>query len=402
MSLLRSTFACGLTATLFAGLFSLSATARAGDFTGFLYVSDYKAATLDRYRYNYHQATNTIDNIIAFGTNGNTSNAVFITGNIKEGLQGTLNDIIVVNSGGATLTRYDLNGNSINTINVQNANGSVHTLRGIGNVLITQDGKYLYAPEETGSLIDKIDLATGKIVAFASFTGAHDLAISPDGSTIYAAAYNNSAADSKGVYAYSSDLNPATRKQVIAFNDNGLNGPSGMSVASDGSLYIQQNVHTSGGVGGGPDGIYHYKITGSGVNVTANFDAPSSLKTSANLHFTFGNNIGPDGNVYIAALGGASGRSGNSSYTDGVYKFDTSITNPTSTAVSLFIAGGINTGLPAGPSGLESPKYLQFGFNFVPAYDAGVVPEPSGILAGLGLLGMIGGGRLRARHRRRR
>ena len=134
------------------------------------------------------------------------------------------------------------------------------------------------------------------------------------------------------------------------------------------------------------------------TSASADYDLPEIIRQSA---FTFGNNIGPDGNVYIAALGGASGRAGNSGYTDGVYKFDTSITNPTSAAVSLAIAGGIDTGLPAGPTGLASPKYLQFGFNFVPAYDAGVVPEPSGILAGLGLLGMMGGGALRARRRRR-
>ena len=105
-----------------------------------------------------------------------------------------------------------------------------------------------------------------------------------------------------------------------------------------------------------------------------------------------------------AALGGASGRSGNTTYTDGVYKFDTSVLNPTSAAVSLVIAGGINTGVPGGPSGLQSPKYLQFGYNFVPADDPGApgVPEPSGIIAGLGVLGMVGGGALRARRRRNR
>ena len=49
----------------------------------------------------------------------------------------------------------------------------------------------------------------------------------------------------------------------------------------------------------------------------------TSLTSSSGLHFTFGNNIGPDGNLYIAALGGASGRGGNSGYTDGVYQFNT-------------------------------------------------------------------------------
>lgn len=402
MSFSRSSLVYGLTSGLFAGLFSIASVAQAADFTGFLYVSDYKAATLDRYRYNYHQATNLIDNIIPYGFNGNTSSAVFVSSSIKEGLQGTLNDIIVVNTGGNSLTRYDLNGHNVGNITVTNANNSSHTFNGIGNVVITKDGKYLYAPEEGGNLIDKIDLATGKIVAFTSFTGAHDLAIASDG-TIYAAAYNKNDATSQGVYVLPPDLSSKTR--LIAYNDNGLTSPAGISVASDGSLYIQQNVHNNvAGTAGGPDGVYHYKLTGTGITATAAFDATTSLTSSSNLHFTFGNNIGPDGNVYIAALGGASGRGGNSGYTDGIYKFDTSIPNPTSAAVSLSIAGGIDSGSSGGLGGLQSPKYLQFGFNFVPAADPGgpPVPEPSGVVAGLGFLGMLGGGLWRARRPRNR
>ena len=401
MSFSRSSLVYGLTSGLFAGLFSIASVAQAADFTGFLYVSDYKAATLDRYRYNYHQATNVIDNIIPYGIGGNTSNAVFVSSSIKEGLQGTLNDIIVVNTGGNSLTRYDLDGNTIGTINVKNADNSSHTFSGIGNVVITRDGKYLYAPEESGNRINKVDLATGKIVAFTGFTGAHDLAIAADG-TIYASAYNKNDSTSQGVFVLPSDLSSKT--QLIAFNDNGLNGPCGMSVASDGSLYIQQNVHNnSTNVAGGPDGVYHYKLTGSGIAATAAFDATTSLTSAASLHFTFGNNIGPDGNIYIAALGGASGRGGNVGYTDGIYKLDTSVANPTSAAVSLSIAGGVDSGVPGGPSGLQSPKYLQFGFNFVPAQDPGAppVPEPSGILCGFGFLGIVGSGLLHRRRRRR-
>jgi hypothetical protein len=401
--------------SLATGLFILPLVAQAADFTGFLYVTDYKAATLNRYRYDYHQATNTIDNILPYGVNGNTSSSVFVSSTIKEGLQGTKNDIIVVNSGGSTLTRYDLNGAIIGTINVKNANGTAYTLRGIGNVVITQDGNYLYAPEEAGNRIDKIDLATGKIVAFTSFTGAHDLALAADG-TIYASAYNNAdttntSANTQGVFALPSDL--SSRKQIIGpapttgnplspNNLNGLTGPSGISVASDGSLYIQQNVHNNGaGTGGGPDGVYHYSTSGSGTGTTAAF-VKSTFDPS--LHFTFGNNIGPDGNLYIAALGGASGRGGNDGYTEGVYKFDTS-----NFGVSLAIAGRTEanpqTGTPTqSANGLVSPKYLQFGFNFVPVDDPGApsTPEPSGALAGLGFLGMVGGGMLRTRLRRNR
>lgn len=276
------------------------------------------------------------------------------------------------------------------TINVLNPNNSAHTFNNIGNVVITHDGKYLYAPEEGGNVIDKIDLATGKIVASTAFTGAHDLAIAADG-TIYAAAYNHNDASSQGVWALPPDLSSKT--QLIAYNDNGLTAPSGMSIAADGSLYVQQNR------GSGPDGVYHYHITGSGVSAVATFDSGSSLTSSSSLHFTFGNNIGPDGNLYIAVLGGASGRAGNAGYTNGVYKFDT-----TTRAVSRVIDGGVDSGVPGGPSGLQSPKYLQFGFNFVPSDDPGAppVPEPSGIMMGAGFLSVMGGGLLRMRRRKSR
>ena len=384
MSFSRSILAAGL----FTGLLSLSLgahVAHADDFTGYLYVSDYKAADLDRYSYNYNSTTNTISDITAAGAGGSTTSAIFITGGIKEGLQGTHNDIIVVNSGGNTLSRYDLNGNMIGTINIKNSDGSTHTLNSVGNVLITPDGKYLYAPESGGNVIDKIDLATGIIVAHTAFTGVHDLAIAADGS-IYAASYTTNS----GVYVLPSDLSSKT--QIIAPNANGLTSPSGISVASDGSLYIQQNTFS------GPDGVQHYDITGAGAGTLATYDAATSLASSSDLHFTFGNNIGPDGNLYIAALGGASGRSGNTTYTDGVYELNT-----TTLAVTQAIAGGVNSGVPGGPSGLESPKYLQFGTNFVSGDDPGApgVPEPSGVVAGLGLLGMVGGGALRARRRRR-
>ena len=80
-----------------------------------------------------------------------------------------------------------------------------------------------------------------------------------------------------------------------------------------------------------------------------------------------------------------------------MYEFDTS--NQTVTN----ILAGYKVGTGAASDGFESPKYLEFGTNFISADDPGApgVPEPSGILAGLGLLGMIGGGALRARRRRR-
>jgi len=391
-SRLISVFASGM----LAGLLSLSAPAQAADFTGFLYVTDYGAQQLERYSYRYTAATNTISNVTPAGAGGSTTSAIFVSGNIKEGIQGTLNDMIVVNTGGASLSRYDLNGNLIGTINVKNADNSAHTFNGIGNVVITKDGKFMYAPEEGGNVINKIDLATGKIVNSTAFTGAHDIAINPTTGTIYAAAYSSTVSTSMGVWALPSDL--STKTQLIT-TTGGLTSPTGISVAADGSLYIQQNVHnnTAPASAGGPDGVYHYTLSNGTTTATATFDAAHSLTSSTALHFTFGNNIGPDGNIYIAALGGASGRTGNTNYTDGIYKFDR-----TSLVVSNFIAGHIENGTTnLGLGGMNSPKYLQFGTNFVPAYDAGVTPEPSSIVMALSLLGVTGSGMLRARLRRR-
>jgi hypothetical protein len=149
---------------------------------------------------------------------------------------------------------------------------------------------------------------------------------------------------------------------------------------------VEDNSNTSGGT----DSVLHYTFTGSGT-LTANFDASKSyIGSSSNnaLHFTFGNNLGPDGNIYIADLGGGGNGSFNvsSGYIDGVYEF-----NPTTQSVSRFIQGSTEPSGPAGASGLSAPKYLQFDTNFVAAPDAGV-PEPGTIgmlLAGLASLAVV-------------
>jgi len=390
----RSRSTSFLTCGLFVGILSLSLSAQAaGDFTGYLYVSDYGSQFLDRFSYDYHSATNSISNILPAGYGGDTTNAAFIADNIQSGFQGTGNDIIVVINNGASLARYDLDGNLIGTINVTNPDNSPHTFNSIGSIVITQDGKFLYAPDAGNNAINKIDLATGKIVNSTAFTGAHDLAINPTTGTIYASAYNSADPGSMGVWALPSDLSAKTQLITTA---GGLTSPTGITMAADGSLYIQQNVHTnSPDVAGGPDGVYHYTLSNGNPNATANFDAAHSLTSSTSLHSTFGNSIGPDGNIYIAALGGGSGSGGNSGYTDGIYRFD-----PTALTVSNFIAGKIEGLTSFGLGGMVAPKYLQFGGNFVPAVDAGVTPEPSSVLMALSFLGVLGGRMLRTRRRK--
>jgi len=68
--------------------------------TGQLYVADYGKSVLDRYQYTFDETLGTITSITPNGIGGSTTNAFFlgdaISNPIKEGLQGTANDLIVV------------------------------------------------------------------------------------------------------------------------------------------------------------------------------------------------------------------------------------------------------------------------------------------------------------------
>jgi len=345
-----------------------------GIITGQLYVADYGLSVMDRYQYTYDTTSGAITSITPDGIGGNTTNAYFLGNSnlpIKEGVQGTNDDLIVVvgphGSQQTTLQRFTLSGTYIGTIPVNFSaynGGNV----GIGNVAITADGKYEYAPLETANAIVKIDLANGNIVDSFSFTGAHDVAIAPNGD-VYAADY---AASGAKVIRLNANLGFIQNVVTSAPAGAGAFRPTGLSFAADGSLYVDNNDNTTTGY----DSVLHYTLSNSGGNVTANYDSTKSyIGSSGNnaLQFTFGNNIGPDGNVYIAALGGGGG--GNfgvqSGYVDGIYKFNTS-----NDSVSQFIQGFTEKSGPASTNGLDAPKYLQFDVNFVKANDAGLVPEP--------------------------
>ena len=396
--------------------------------TGFLYVSDYGLSELDRYQYTYDQTTNAITGIQAYGIGNNTSNAYFLgssTNPIKEGVHGTANDLIIVGGphGGTTsIQRYTLDGALIGTIPVDfgsfcasvSPQCNVNSL-GIGNVLVTDNGTYMYAPLESAGYVVKVDLASGAIVASVQLTGAHDVAIAANGD-VYAADYSSGP---RKVIHLTDNLvfenNLIT--SVISTINGGTFRPSGLSVASDGSLYVQNNTS-----GGGCDSVLHYTFTGSGTGLTAALDQAGSYIgatgttagscTSKNaLEFTFGNNIGPDGDLYIAALGGGGHIFGTrAGYVDGIYKFDIAGgTNPTTAPVlnillasNTGIAGYTETAGPNGPSGLRAPKYLQFDTNFATSPDAGYnAPEPNTLpMVAAGLIFTAAGRRLARRKSR--
>ena len=130
------------------------------------------------------------------GIGGSTTNAYFpgdANNPVKEGVHGTANDLAVVSGShgntAATIARYNLNGSLIGTIplNLSGYNGGNI---GIGNVLVTNDGKYMYAPLETASYVIKLDLANGNIVRSFRFTGTRDVAIDLNGN-MYAANHSN-------------------------------------------------------------------------------------------------------------------------------------------------------------------------------------------------------------------
>jgi hypothetical protein len=365
--------------------------------TGQLYVADYGKSVLDRYQYTFDVTLGTITNITANGIGGSTTNAFFLgdalTNPIKEGLQGTANDLIVVvgphGNTQTTLQRYTLGGALIGTIPVDFTpynNGNI----GIGNVAITADGKFEYAPLETANAIVKIDLSSGNIVASFNFASAHDVAIAANGD-VYAADYN--AATPRIIRL---DSNLAFKQDLVTSSPSGVTAPfrpTGLSIAPDGSLYVQNNDNTLAG----SDSVFHYTFVNNSGTLTANFDSTKSYIGSASnnaLQFTFGNNLGPDGNLYIAALGGGGSGGFNiqNGYIDGIYKF--TIANQ---SVSQFIQGYLEKTGPDGPSGLSAPKYLQFDTNFINAPDAGVTPEPG--TTALLLAGLAGLGLKRARSR---
>ena len=164
---------------------------------------------------------------------------------------------------------------------------------------------------------------------------------------------------------------------------------TGLAVAPDGSLYVENNDKTAAG----NDSVFHYTFTNSGGNLTANFDATKSyigsasnnaqqLRCSATTSARMAISISPR----WAAVAAAASASRVDTST-GIYKFDTS--NET---VSQFIQGFRETTGPVGSSGLSAPKYLQFDTNFVDAPDAGVAPEPGTIallLAGFAGIGVL-------------
>jgi len=252
------------------------------------------------------------------------SGANFMSG--LEGITGTADSVLAATTTG--LVRYSAISGTSSTINVT-LSGSAYTFSGAAGM--ATDGTYLYVAEETNGKVDKIQLSTGAIVGQFTMSGAHDIAIAPDG-LLYVAGYSST----HGILV----LNPTTMAQVgsVAFIANGADGtgtisrPTGLSftgTATSYTLYAESNVLAQN-----TDKIGIFTITNATGNTSGTpVLGTTTFKTPGDLSFTFGNAIGPDGNLYIADLGDGSGTS-MQGVTDGVYEY-----NVTSATTGIYLAG---------------------------------------------------------------
>jgi hypothetical protein len=300
---------------------------------------------------------------------------------------GTSDDLIVVEGTGSTIGRYMLNGTKIADIAVTGFPAGITGFGSIGNVAITTNGQYMYAPDESKGYIYEINLSTGKIVNYVQMTNVHDIAIDSNG-TIYAGAYQSS----QGINIYTPNLTFV--KQLVTTGT--LSNSTGITLQTNSSgqttgLYVMS--HPTAGSGStttaqGPDKVYNFAISGALGTTSETATLVSPTPSYLSLKFSFGDAVGPDGNLYSAELG-ANGY-GNTNYTGGIYEYNT-----TTDAVTLAVQGytegtdSLGSGATGENGGLNIPKYLEFSTSFITAPDAGLVPEPGNMamLAGIVLSG---------------
>jgi len=95
---------------------------------------------------------------------------------------GSSNRLLVTARDAGTITEIDRATNAV--LHIYNVGGRPHGL------VITPDGKRLFAADNQASAIKVIDASTGGVTGQIPFDGAFGLAISPDGRTIYASGDN--------------------------------------------------------------------------------------------------------------------------------------------------------------------------------------------------------------------
>lgn len=362
-----------LNLTFVGAALGLASAAHAAEPSQFLFVGDLNTGTLLRYSADAGPSF-----LTPYGLNGNTSDPAYIVGQgVTEGVHGTGNTLITSQNLNGTwhISRFDrFTGAFIGYVSPQ-------PFKGIGNIALTNDAKTVYVPDEADSTLYRVDVATGNVLAAVPMNGVHDVQIGADG-FIYATAYNGNS----GVRRYSADL--SAFDQIVLPGANGLNRPAGV-VVSGNTLYVAQNSQTQNA------SIYQYTLNGS------NAATYQTQLTSSLLSFSFGMELGPDNNLYVAVPGTYTGQGGPNRIVQIDLTNGFSSSSPASTAI-LYSGTNPSTTYTSTSTNVIWPKYIKFSSNFATANDPGVAataPEP-GTFALLTLGTLAGAGSLIVRRKR--
>ena len=385
---------------VFAGtlaVFSAAATAHAQTTTDQLFISHYQASGGSAtFRYNYSQ-TGTV--APTFTENEGTPNNAtpFLSGSgasVTEGTSASQNQIFGVGgSGNNVIYVYDKANKTYR--------GSITGFGSIGNIALSNDGKYLYVADETNASLEVVDLnaigssrstvsindtigSTPVRAARDTTTRWHDIFVDSATGNIYASGYSDT---NKNIYKFTSSLLAGkTQFNTAAIGTGGITGMT--IVGSD--FYAVNNR------GDGVNGAL-LKFGLNGVQDT-NFNV-----VSKSLAFGFGLQRGPDSNLYVASLSG---------YSNANRALDTSnisqvIINPAKTyggaigSVKEVVSSTVNAPV-ASPNGSVDPKYFVFGTANAIAgntiFGTTVIPESNTLLLGVcGLFGLVAVQRRRAK-----
>ena len=365
--------------------------------SGYVYVTDYGTGDLLRYNYTYTAGAYTFTPSNTAG-GGVTTSAILTTGAaMKGGIAGTRNDLIISTQTNTALARYNFDGTLINSITVNNgaftgsATGTVqtanatHTFSNIGDIMISNDGRYLYVAEGSSvathatnnGVISKIDLTTNKIVAQQTMQGAQAIFISADQSTIYVGNEYGSTGQAM-VKAFDANLS-TTGTQLAGFAGTASASGATVNVASIRDLAVVNNklymLDQNSGQTRNQSTMVVATVAGTGSAIT--FSSASTNNVNATtIENSGGMDVGLDNNLYIATVG--SGQPGtptftvSGNYVNGIKSFNTT-SNAEGSVTGL---NGYNNNSGVTPaSGLASPIFIEFSSSFAGTNDQGT-PEP--------------------------
>ena len=141
----------------------------------------------------------------------------------------------------------------------------------LANMSLTPDGNFIYITDSNNGKISKINTITGATVASVTQSAAHDVVARPGGK-VYVSNPNTGE-----IRLYDSNLTTS-----VPF----ISGPScntGFTFANDGTVWVDSCAGST---------VYHYDANGN----------PIGSVTDPSLNFSWGNAIGPDGNLYVTTL----------------------------------------------------------------------------------------------------